>query len=75
MNLASDAVADSFGAADWSFAGGAVGVSDWAIAPEMITPLTAVVIRSVFSIFDLLHLMATCSAEEAIPAHHRDAVA
>src|SRR5260221_72316 len=25
--------------------------------------------------FVLLHLMATCSAEEAIPAHHRDVVA
>jgi len=75
MNVDSDAEIDSFGAADWSFAGGAVGVPDWAIAPEMITPLTAVVIRSVFSIFDLLHMIATCSAEEAIPAHHRDVVA
>jgi len=28
MNLASDAEVDFFGAADWSFAGGAVGVSD-----------------------------------------------
>src|SRR6266404_5284631 len=75
MNLDSDAEIESFGDADWSFARGADGVSDWAIAPEMITPLTAVVIRSVFSIFDLLHLMATCSAEEAIPARHRDVVA
>jgi hypothetical protein len=33
----------------------------------MITPLTAVVIRSVLSIVDLLHLKAICSAEEAIP--------
>ena len=69
-----DAEVDSFGAADWSFAGGAVGVSDWAIAPEMITPLTAVVIRSVFSILDLLHLMTTCTAEEPIPATTRDVV-
>ena len=68
MNLASDAEVDSFSAADWSFAGGAVGVSDWAIAPEMITPLTVVMIRNVLSIFDLLHLTAICSAEEAIPA-------
>ncbi len=34
----------------------------------MITPLTAVVIRSVLSIFDLLHLMAICGGEEATPA-------
>ena len=34
----------------------------------MITPLTVVMIRNVLSIFDLLHLTAICSAEEAIPA-------
>jgi hypothetical protein len=61
MNLASDAKVDSFavdcsfGAADWSLGAGAVGVCDWAIAPEIITPLTAVVITSVLSIVDLLH--------------------
>jgi hypothetical protein len=75
MNLDSDAEVASFGAADWSFGGDAVGVSDWATAPEMITPLIAVVIRSVFSIFDLRSMMATCNAEEALLVHRCDVVA
>jgi len=37
---------------------GAVGICDWAIAPEMITPVTAVVVRIVLSIGDLFHIMA-----------------
>ena len=74
MNLDSDAEVNSFavdcsfGAADWSFGAGAVGVCDWAIAPEMIIPLTAVVIRSVLSVVDLLHVMATFTSAHAIAA-------
>jgi len=54
--LTSDAGVDSL-ALDCSFVAGAVGFSDCATAPEMITPLAAVVIRSFLSIFDLLHIM------------------
>jgi len=75
MNLASDAEVDSFGAADWSFAGGAVGVSDCAIAPEMITPLTAVVIKKVSSAFRPPSFDGNMQAHRRNPAHHRDVVA
>jgi hypothetical protein len=70
--LASDAEVDSFtadcsfGAVDCSAGAGVVGVCDWAIAPEMTTPLTAVVIRSVLSMFDLLRVMATFNSGGAI---------
>src|SRR5215831_11979179 len=67
MNLTSDAGVDSF-ALDCSFVAGAVGFSDWATAPEMITPLAAVVIRSFLSIFDLLHMMRIFRQPEAIVA-------
>ncbi len=67
MNLTSDPEVDSF-TLDCSFSAGAVGVCDWAIAPEMITPLAAVVIRSFLSIFDLLHIMRIFSSAEAIVA-------
>jgi len=40
-----------------TFVAGAVGFYDWAIAPEMITPLAAIVIRRFLSIFDVLHIM------------------
>jgi len=40
---------------------GVLGICGWAIALEMITPLTAVVTRSVLSMFDLLQVRAQFS--------------